>query len=136
MPDSQVFVSHLDTEAQAAREIRFLIDTALDASRAMTAEESVGDSDVVLVLCSEGADRAESLHRDIEHARKRSIPIIPIVLGRQTLETLDFPLAEPVSTERGLEFHDQMFAIKLLLVVREVLGVGEPLAPRGSAPRA
>ena len=135
MSDSQVFVSHLDADAQAAREIRVLIDTALERSRAMASDEPVGKSDVVLLLCGEGADRAPTLHRDIERARERSIRIIPIVHGRQTLDALDFPLSEPVSTERGLEFHDQMFAIKLLLVVREALG-GEPLAPRGAAPRA
>ena len=65
----------------------------------------------------------------------RAIPIIPIVHGTQRLEKLSFPIARPVSIERGLEFHDQMFAIKLLLVLQEALG-GEPLAGRGSAPRA
>ncbi len=128
-------MSHLESDAQAASEIRILIDKALEESRAMTGDEPVSDSDVLLVLCSEGADRSPELCRDIERAREHSIPVIPIVHGRQTLEALDFPSGVPVPTDRGLEFHDQMFAIKLLLVVREALG-GEVLLARGSVKRA
>ena len=89
----------------------------------------------MLLLCGDGASSDPTLHAHIEGAHGRAIPVIPIVHGRQRLEDLAFPATAPVSTERGLEFHDQMFAIKLLLVVREALG-GERLAARGSAPRA
>ncbi len=135
MPPSQVFLSHAEEDANAANEIRVLIETAFAESRVMRREEPVGDSDVVLLLCGEEASRESALCEHIERAQDRAIPIIPIVHGTQRLEKLSFPIARPVSIERGLEFHDQMFAIKLLLVLQEALG-GEPLAGRGSAPRA
>lgn len=135
MPTAQVFLSHVEADAPAASEIRILIETALSESRMMGRGESVTDSDVLLLLCGAGASQEQALRADIRHARERAIPIIPIVHGNQRLDTLSFPADEPVSLNRGLEFHDQMFAIKLLLVVREALG-GERLAERGSAPRA
>ena len=92
-------------------------------------------SDVLLLLCGADANQEPALSKDLEQARARGVPVIPIVHGGQTLEGLAIPGPEPVPIARGVEFHDQMFAIKLLLVVREALG-GERLAERGSAPRA
>ena len=135
MPEAQVYLSHSARDGGPASEIRVLLETALKESRVMGPEESIDESDVVLLLCGEESGREPTLCEHIERARDRAIPVIPIVHGRQRLEELSFPIAAPLSIDRGLEFHDQMFAIKLLLVLQEVFG-GEPLAARGSAPRA
>jgi hypothetical protein len=135
MSTGQVFLSHVERDERAASEIRILLETALSESRVMGREEAIAESNVVLLLCGDGAGDEPALREDVVRARESAIPIIPIVHGSQSLATLSFPFPEPVSTRRGLELHDQMFAIKLLLVVREALS-GEQLAARGSAPRA
>ncbi len=135
MSTAQLFLSHIERDARAADEIRVLLETALAGTRVMKREEEIARSDLVLLLCGTDAAQERALQHDIARAQQSRVPIVPIVHGRQRLDTLVFPLPEPVSTRRGLEFHDQMFAIKLLLVVREALG-GEALPPRGSAPRA
>lgn len=131
MSAPQVFLGHLEHDARPANEIRVLIETAIPGAAVRGPKESLAGSDIVLLLYGGDAATAAPLHDALQMARDADLPIIPIVHDGQTLEGLR-PTA-PI--ERGVEFHDQMFAIKLLLVIQEALG-GERLLARGAVKRA
>ena len=131
MSATQIFLSHADGDDRQADEVRAIIESGMPVSVAC-GRDLHSESELLLLLCGPESGGCDSLRADLEQAKSAGIPVIPIVHGGQELEAI----ALPVAIHRGVEVHDQMFAIKLLIAVREALSGETPPTKPGRPRRA